>query len=391
MAAQFQLTARRVSTPPGITPAKLGESPTWDDAHGVLWWIDIVGQALYVGQTSAGSLSEFDRVAMLPLTGHRVGFVIHAGTSSEKKGENGTKNSFHAIWGSQSGLYYTPYSSDLPWCSLGDPSNPPLPNSAASAPKHRLAEFPMEVFPLQDGRIYRFNDGKVAPDGSLWAGGMMERSAQHPKRDVGCGVLMQWTPQAEKTFTVGVSDVTVSNGMGWSPAGDVLYHVDTPTAVIRAYPYHKAAPDAPTGSPGHIVQSEGYVFWTLPADRKSRGATLDGLCVDNAGAVWVALAGIGEVVRLQAIKQNDVSLPSPVTIAGVVTVPGVTLCTSCCFGGPDLTTLYITTARGTDAAAVARCTQEGAGFVYAVNLKGVAKGLPASRLHAPSSMYAPHL
>lgn len=142
---------------------------------------------------------------------------------------------------------------------------------------------------------------------------------------------------------------------------------------------------------GHVVQSEGSVFWSLPADRKERGATLDGLCVDAAGAVWVALAGIGEVVRLQARQQSDPALPPQVTITGVVAVPGVTLSTSCCFGGADLTTLYITTARGTDPAAVAKCTQESAGFVYAANLKGIAKGMPSTKLRLPSSVHLSHL
>lgn len=390
MAAEFQLTARRVSTPPGISAASLGESPSWDEEHGVLWWIDIVGQALYVGQPSAGSLSDFDRVAMLPLKGHRVGFVVHA--ASSKKQEQGAKAPFHAIWGSQSGLYYTRYFDKLPWCTAGSPSRLPQLNHAANAPPQRLANFPVSSFALQDGRIYRFNDGKVGPDGSLWAGGMMERSAQHLKRDPGSGVLMQWTPTSTTyPFTVAVPGVTVSNGMGWSPEGDILYHVDTPTAVVRAYPYHKAAPGSPDGTPGHVVPSEGYVYWSLPAEQKERGAMLDGLCVDSVGAVWVALAGVGEVVRLQARKQKDPELPPLVTITGVVTVPGVTLSTSCCFGGADLTTLYITTARGTDPATAAKCTQTGAGFVYAVNLKGIAKGMPSSRLRLPSSVSLPHL
>jgi sugar lactone lactonase YvrE len=389
MAAQFQLTARRVTMPPSIPAANLGESPSWDDEHGVLWWIDIIGQVLYVGQPAKGSLADFDRVAMLPLKGHRVGFVVH--TTSHNKSGGGANAPFHAIWGSQSGLYYTPYSTGLPWCSAGSTSALPQLNTAANAPQHRLAEFPLNVFALQGGRVYRFNDGKVAPDGSLWTGGMMERSAKFPKRDGGCGVLMQWTPNAAEKFTVGASQVTVSNGIGWSPAGDILYHVDTPTAVIRAYPYHRAAPDSPAGTPGSIVQSEGCVFWSLPAERKQRGATLDGLCVDSDGAVWVALAGIGEVVRLQARKQTNSALPSFVTITGVVTVPGVSLSTSCCFGGADLTTLYITTARGTDPAAVGKCTQTGAGFVYAVNLKGIAKGMPAARLRLPLPMQVSHL
>ncbi|KAK7196372.1 SMP-30/Gluconolaconase/LRE-like region containing protein [Novymonas esmeraldas] len=412
MAAQFQLTARRVTTPAGVAPCQLGESPTWDEERQTLWWVDIIGEALYVGQPAPGSVGDFDRVAVVPLPGHRPGFVVHAALPSKVADAvaAGRRSAVlhHAVWGSQAGLYYTICPSSLPWRTVGAVQRGPLRDASPASPPCYIAPFPQSLFPAQDGRVYRFNDGKVSPDGTLWCGGMMERTSAFPTRDPGSGALMQWDAsagissrpstaaaaaaapdRAVQGFTVGVPTVTVSNGLGWSPAGDILYHVDTPAAVIRAHPYRAASaaaaaePANPVGKGGKLAES--YVYWALPRELKERGATLDGLCVDASGSVWVALAGIGEVVRLQA-RRVGVPVSLAVTITGVVRVPDASLTTSCCFGGEDLSTLYITTARGTSAEAAEKCTQEGAGWVYAVNLEGIAKGMPASRLRLPSSI-----
>ncbi|KAG5499859.1 hypothetical protein GH5_03995 [Leishmania sp. Ghana 2012 LV757] len=403
MAAFFQLTARRVSTPAGIQPCQLGESPTWDEEHHALWWIDILGEALFVGQPAINSICDFDRVAVLPLPGHRPGFIVHAtpvDATGPSKAEKHKAASYHALWGSQRGLFYTSYSAGLPWRTSGRAYRRSQQDVSASVPHHQIARFPLSLFQRQGGRVYRFNDGKVGPDGSLWCGGIMERTERFPERDLGCGSLMQWvaggfakgpSPSlpsvASDGFSIGLPDVTVSNGIGWSPKGDVLYHVDTPAAVIRAYPYQpKSTMDGPAEGLNYKdgAKEAGYVYWALPDDLRKRGATLDGLCVDAAGALWVALAGIGEVVRLQ--KRNTVvNFSEAVTITGVIKVPEVALSTSCCFGGADLTTLYITTARGTSKKAAETCKQEGAGWMYAANLKGIAKGMPATRLRLPAS------
>lgn len=397
MAAQFQLTARRVSAPAGMSACLLGESPMWDEEHQALWWIDILGEVLYVAQPSqGGTVCDFDRVAVLPLPGHRPGFIVHAGTPSKcgAVAQDTPATPYHAVWGSETGLYYTSYGTQLPWRTSGHSQRLPQLEAATTVPHRALAPFPLSCFPLQGGRVYRFNDGKVGPDGSLWCGGMMERTSDFPKRDAGCGALLQWRGHETATgstaaaraakFRVGVPAVTVSNGMGWSRAGDVLYHVDTPSAVIRAYPYDAAMGGGIQGEAGSV----GYVFWALPPELQQRGATLDGLCVDASGAVWVALAGIGEVVRLQARKVG-VSVEEAVAITGVVKLPEVTLGTSCCFGGADLCTLFITTARGTSKEAAEKCRQDGAGWIYAANMQGIAKGMPASRLRLPRNTASP--
>ncbi|TPP40505.1 SMP-30/Gluconolaconase/LRE-like region family protein [Leishmania donovani] len=362
MAALFQVTARRVSTPAGIAPCQLGESPTWDEAHQALWWVDILGEALYVGQPAPGSMCDFDRVAVLPLPGHRPGFIVHtAPGDASGTGKPGAHSAapYHAVWGSQKGLYYTSYSTTLPWRISGQTCRPPKLRALTPVSHYQIARFPQSLFQLQGGRVYRFNDGKVGPDNSLWCGGIMERTDSFPRRDLGCGSLMRWVAESpakalsssspsvtSNGFSVEVPNVTVSNGIGWSPAGDVLYHVDTPAAVIRAYPY-QAVPPADGPERGH--HHEG----------RTRDAGYD----RNVGA----------------------TVAERIAITGVVKLPEVALCTSCCFGDADLTTLYITTARGTSKEAAASCKQEGAGWIYAANMKGIAKGMPASRLRLPES------
>ncbi|CAG9577231.1 hypothetical protein LMJF_28_1230 [Leishmania major strain Friedlin] len=403
MAALFQVTARRVRAPAGIAPCQLGESPTWDEEHQALWWIDILGEALYVGQPAPDNMHDFDHVAVLPLPGHRPGFIVHAAPGdATRTGKPGAHSAapYHAVWGSQKGLYYTSYSTTLPWRMSEQACRPPKLHGLTPVSHYQIARFPQSLFQLQEGRVYRFNDGKVGPDNSLWCGGIMERTDSFPRRDLRSGSLMRWvaggpakalssaSPSVTSNgFSVEVPNVTVSNGIGWSPAGDVLYHVDTPAAVIRAYPY-QAVPsaDGPAKGLHHEdgTRDAGYVYWALPGSLRERGATLDGLCVDASGAVWVALAGIGEVVRLQDRKVGA-TVAERIAITGVVKLPEVALCTSCCFGDADLTTLYITTARGTSKEAATSCKQEGAGWIYAANMKGIAKGMPASRLRLPES------
>jgi sugar lactone lactonase YvrE len=113
--------------------------------------------------------------------------------------------------------------------------------------------------------------------------------------------------------------VSVSNGIGWSPDGTALYHVDSPRRRIDVYDF-----DAATGSVAGrraVVAVDGEL------------GTPDGLAVDAEGGVWVALWGGGAVHRYSPEGTLEERLDLPVTNV-----------TSCCFGGRDLATLYVTTA-----------------------------------------------
>lgn len=158
----------------------------------------------------------------------------------------------------------------------------------------------------------RANDAAVAPDGSLWAGTMRYDEAP------GGGTLSRLTGDGEVTTVL--DDVAVSNGTGWSPDGRQMYYIDSPTRRIDVFDV--SADGQSVGNRRQLALIE-------------EGAGFpDGLTVDADGCVWVALWDGGAVRRYT---------PSG-TLDRTITLPTVRP-TACAFGGPDLTDLYITTAR----------------------------------------------
>jgi sugar lactone lactonase YvrE len=161
----------------------------------------------------------------------------------------------------------------------------------------------------------RANDAAVAPDGSLWAGTMRYDEAP------GGGTLSRIT--ADGTHHTVLDDVAVSNGTGWSPDGRLMYYIDSPTRRVDVFDHH----DGHIGSRRTLVEIEDGAGFP------------DGLTVDADGCVWVALWDGGAVRRYTPGGELDrvITLPTPRV-------------TACAFGGPDLSDLYITTARvGLDA------------------------------------------
>ncbi|MER5603246.1 SMP-30/gluconolactonase/LRE family protein [Streptomyces sp. NPDC002265] len=156
----------------------------------------------------------------------------------------------------------------------------------------------------------RANDAAVAPDGSLWAGTMRYDEA------TGGGTLSRIT--GDGTVETVLDDVTVSNGTGWSPDGRLMYYIDSPTRRIDVFDHDG----------GRITDRR-----TL-AEIEAGAGFPDGLTVDADGCVWVALWDGGAVRRYTPSGTLDrvISLPTP-------------RITACAFGGPDLTDLYVTTAR----------------------------------------------
>ncbi|MEU9557304.1 SMP-30/gluconolactonase/LRE family protein [Streptomyces fumanus] len=156
----------------------------------------------------------------------------------------------------------------------------------------------------------RGNDAAVAPDGSLWAGTMRYDEAP------GGGTLSRIT--GDGTATTVLADVAVSNGTGWSPDGRLMYYVDSPTRRVDVFDHR-----------------DGRVTDRRPLAVIEDGAGLpDGLTVDADGCVWVALWDGAAVRRYTPDGKLDRVIELP--------VPRVT---ACAFGGPDLTDLYVTTAR----------------------------------------------
>ena len=167
-----------------------------------------------------------------------------------------------------------------------------------------------EVEPDRPGN--RFNDCRADAAGRLWAGTMSKT------REPGVAALYRVDPGGECRPVL--TGLTLSNGIGWSPAGDAMFHIDSTTQRIDRYDF-----DAAEGTLG-----ERRCLTAIdPAD-----GLPDGLCVDAEDGVWVSLFGGAAVQRYDergALSQR-VELP-----ATNPTCPA--------FGGVGLATLYVTTAR----------------------------------------------
>jgi sugar lactone lactonase YvrE len=116
-----------------------------------------------------------------------------------------------------------------------------------------------------------------------------------------------------------VTGVTVSNGIGWSPDGTLMYYVDTLTGRIDVFDFDEAW--------GTITNRRTFVTVS------HRAGHPDGLVVDVDGGVWLALWAGGAIHRYTPDGKMDLAIPLPVTHP-----------TKCAFGGPDGRDLYITSA-----------------------------------------------
>lgn len=129
-------------------------------------------------------------------------------------------------------------------------------------------------------------------------------------------------------------DITprISNGMAWSADGKTMYYNDSDTKGTDAFDY-----DMETGA----ISRRRRVFSTERVP--------DGMAIDSEGMLWVALWGGYKVVRVNPADGN---------IIGEVPVPAENV-TSCCFGGVDYKTLFITTSSHGD---------DSTGCIYAANV-----------------------
>jgi sugar lactone lactonase YvrE len=133
----------------------------------------------------------------------------------------------------------------------------------------------------------------------------------------GAGALHRLDPDGSVRLVL--ENVTISNGLEWSPDGSRAYYNDTFTQRIDVFDY-----DGEFGLTGRRP------FAVIPVEAGGP----DGLTVDEGGGVWVALYG-GGAVRCY----------TPEGVLGeVIEVPAKRV-TACTFGGQDLNQLFITTSR----------------------------------------------
>lgn len=187
----------------------------------------------------------------------------------------------------------------------------------------------------------RMNDGACDPQGRFWAGTIAD------DHHVGGGALyrLDQTGRTEKIL----DGMTIPNGVGWSPNGRTMYLVDSGPRVVHAFEF----------DPKRGAISAGRIIITVAEDVGSP----DGMTVDAAGDLWVAIYGGGQVRRFS---------PDGVLL-DVFTVPA-RQCTCCAFAGSGLHRLFVTTAteNWTDEQ---RKAEPAAGLVYRLDTD--ATGRPA--------------
>jgi sugar lactone lactonase YvrE len=185
----------------------------------------------------------------------------------------------------------------------------------------------------------RFNDGKCDPAGRFWAG-TMAYSNQTTE-----GSLYRLDPDLSVHKMLG--DIGIANGIVWSLDNATMYYIDSVANTVRAFDYALATGDI--SNERVIIRTDGM---GLP----------DGMAIDAEGMLWVAHFG-GSCVR----RWN----PHTGQVIDVIEMPASQI-TACAFGGPDLATLYITSAaNGLDEAALQREPHAGGLFMANPSVKGV--------------------
>jgi len=264
--------------------ATLGEGPRWDAERSRLLWVDIEPGELHVWDGAADRVTACGARVGAAAPAEGGGILVALADRLAFVGEDGAIGAAHPI----------PHSAEL-----------------------------------------RMNDGACDARGRFWVGSMRldERGWD--------GALYRYDGRELVTVLDGVG---LSNGIGWSPDGTLMYYVDTLTRRIDVFDYD-----------GEIANRRPFVRIDA-AD-----GFPDGLAVDDEGGVWLALWGGRAVRRYGADGRLEEQLDLPAEHV-----------TACCFGGAGGRTLFVTTAAPD-------------GRVYVVEDAGVA-GPPAApfRSTAPS-------
>ncbi|MEQ1768584.1 MAG: SMP-30/gluconolactonase/LRE family protein [Devosia sp.] len=189
----------------------------------------------------------------------------------------------------------------------------------------------------------RFNEGKVDRHGRFWAGTMDDSLSSHTAS------LYRLDPNLQVSRQLG--DIGISNCFIWSKKNDRFWFADSLERKVYTFDYDHAA---------GTISNRKLFFDTAPMN-----CTPDGGTIDAEGFIWIAMWDGWKVVRFAPDGRVDREIPLPVAKP-----------TSCMFGGPDLRTLYVTTAIW-DTKPDGLKKQPNAGGLFALDV-GVA-GLPEPR------------
>jgi len=256
-----------------VAPCLLGESPFWHPDEAALYWCDIPGKSLHRWHPDSAS--------------HRVwAFDVEPASIAPMQGGR-------LLAAFRDGLF------------VFDP---------ASGERAPLAAAPY------DTALERFNDGKADPQGRFWVGTIYE------PRQPALAALYRFS---EGKLERMAGEITVSNGLAFSPDGRTLLWSDTAAHCIFAFDF-----DGRTGDVSGRRVWARFPVKTPDQDLAHYQGRPDGAAMDVQGNCWVAMFEGQRLLQLAPDGSVLQQLDLPVRCA---TMP--------CFGGADLRTLYVTTAR----------------------------------------------
>lgn len=204
-----------------------------------------------------------------------------------------------------------------------------------------------ELEPHRPGN--RSNDGAPDAKGRFWIGTMQNNLGPN-----GEGIPIKgpvgslWRVESGKPPVAVMDDLSITNGVAWSPDWTKLYVVDSMLARIYVCDFDL---EAGAIGPRRIFNDADDL------------ATPDGNTVDAEGYLWSARWDGHCVARISPDGSVDRIVPIPASLV-----------TSCAFGGPELDTLYVTTARlGIDKKTARRYPQQGGLFSFKPGVRGLTR------------------
>lgn len=239
----------------------LGEGPIWTPETNSVTWTDITQNTFHTANIDTGKTESFSVPSM-------IGAIAH------------TKDG-HYIAATQKGFTLISLEGNY-------------------SPLHSF---------LQDDM--RMNDGKVDPAGRFWAGSM----ALSFEKDRGSLYVLETDNSYQKVL----DNITLSNGMGWSPDARYFYYIDSIPGVLKRFDY-----DLDTGK---ISNPKNLITFDAAS------GVPDGMSVSSDGKIVVALwdGGRIEIYEPTGAKVSEIKL-------------GVSRPTCCTFAGPNLDILIVSTA-----------------------------------------------
>lgn len=159
------------------------------------------------------------------------------------------------------------------------------------------------------------HEGKCDRQGRFWIGSLSKRMQSHGERGGASLYRLDGDMLVPK-----LNNLSVGNGLAWSPGGQTLYFTDTPASKVWAFDY-----DIATGEISHR-----RVFLEVEPDE----GMLDGAAMDRDGGYWIALFRGSAVRRYTPDGKLDLIIELPFSQP-----------TMAAFGGPGMDDLYLTTTR----------------------------------------------